>query len=412
MIKVSWPQGNRAPVSLRVPASKSELNRMLILAALREGRTRISGVSRCDDVRHMVDGLMSLGVRIDEDANGYVVQKGALGMLFPSDCVYCGSAGTTFRFLAALVAQLDGVTELEADPQLLARPQRELMQFLEDVGAQVEEKSHGLRIRGNPHWPSALSTSAERSSQFASSVLLSATALAHPLTLHLDDPPVSRPYLDLTLELIASSGAEVKREGENILITPCHLDIQKSEQAWIAEGDASSAAVWMAAHVLGWPVEVENYPESPLQADTQLRAMLDHFGSQPSHGDKRGFNLGDAPDLAPVLAVLSALLPGQTTVVGAEQLRHKESNRIEQMVSSYASVGIQIEARPDGFFIEGGQTPKPGTIDPAGDHRLAMAATLLAARTDSVQISNSSVVSKSYPEFWDQAEAIGWKIER
>jgi 3-phosphoshikimate 1-carboxyvinyltransferase len=383
---VTWPETRPKNVpQLHIPASKSQLNRYLILAALRPTQTDIVGKSSCDDVVHLIKALQQLGVDIDENETGYRV-KG--GQIQPGRSVDCGSGGTTLRFLMALAASVPGETRLKASAQLLARPHEEWQKELRTLGAAVRKESESFVVRGSDRWPDVVRVSTEVSSQFASALALVAASRNQATRIETKGEMVSKPYWDLTLSCIRefqSPSSELKVE---------------------VESDASSAAVWLAAQALGWPVHVSNYPKSSRQADTAFKSILSTFKKER----KRDINLHDCPDLAPVLCMTAALLSGHTRIFGAEHLRFKESNRIDDLRAAFSSVGIRVEPRDDGFQIEGGQEPIEGTIDSHGDHRIAMAGCLSAAKCP-VRIGNPNVVEKSYPEFWDHARAIGWKIQ-
>ncbi len=440
VIHVSWPHQKRSRKdlpSLCIPASKSELNRLLILAALREGRTVIRGTSHCEDVQKLINALIILGLPISRTVDGFVVEKGGLGVLGQgrsSIVLDCGSGGTTLRFLMAICSLLPLKTELLASSQLLKRPFEEWIKVLSQMGAQVEKTSRGFQIKnsGEGVCPSNLRVPMERSSQFASAIALAASGLQKEITIQTGNSKVSEPYWLMTLELLRQVHATVKIKKEETVIQPAPSGARQKALELVAEADASSAAVWLASGALGWSVKISNYPQTKRQADCEFSSLLFEFGCKVKKdkdgiystaarhefqkgfqkgSQKRNINLRHSPDLAPILAVLGALLKGETEITGAKHLRYKESNRIEDLATFLEKVGITLFPKSDGFVIKGDQIPRSGIVNPHGDHRLAMAASLLASRTSKIGIEMPNVVDKSYPEFWQHAKEVGWKIE-
>ncbi len=403
-LRVSWGTAPSEARKIHVPASKSELNRMLICAALSNGKTRLQGKSNCDDVVKMISALKMQGADIQEQGDAYVVSGGGLLNETRNMAVSCGSGGTTFRFLMALAAARRGRTLLKVDAQLRNRPIKSWLGTLGQVGSRIQETDEGFCVEGSERWPQKIEVDVSETSQFASALMMVTSFFLEPTELLFKGEVVSSPYLQLTRECVEAFGANIEPLDQGVRIHP--VSSKGVENIFELEADASSAAVWLAAKKLGWPVLVENYPRSKRQADACFPKLLEEF-NEPS----RQFSLKNAPDLAPVLAALSALLPGNTTIFEAQHLRHKESNRIEDLQKAYTSLGIELKNTEDGLSILGDQVPSSGEFSPFGDHRLAMAATLFASQCDFVTVLEPFVVQKSYPEFWEHAQYVGWSVE-
>lgn len=392
-----------AHAALHIPASKSELNRALVIAHLRPGETEVSGESEAADVSRLRRALRALSCVKDSDP----VELDA------------GLGGTTLRFLLAVAALRSGPTTVRAHASLLARPHTPLLAALAQAGARVSQNDEGFVVHGTSR-PGALALTvrSDQSSQFASALAMLA-ASNRPLRLTLTDasgrpaPPASAPYLRMTLDLLDAVGVSstwdtdahvISLEPRKVLFKPARLD---------AHADESSAAIWHAARALGVDVSLPNLApaDASRQPDRAMRELAGRVASA-SADDTIVIPLADAPDLAPVLTVLAALSPARVEITDAAHLRVKESNRIDDLVANLAAVGVHVEARPDGMVIPAGaQTPRDGASWPTHhDHRIAMAGLLLTLSGAALRVEGQGVVAKSYPEIWRHARALGWSV--
>jgi pentafunctional AROM polypeptide len=384
--------------TLDIAASKSEMNRALVIEHLRPGPTTVVGYSRADDVVWLKACLETL------KSTKRAVQ------------IYAGEGGTTFRFLMVVCAGRRSWTTILASPRLLARPHEELIAALRNAGATIEpvetEDGRGYRVLGWPALPRRFEVSASLSSQYATAIALrSASRHAFELALTNSGEVASRPYFDMTLELLESAGVEVTDHGDVIKFAPTSaLDEPMTIRV---EPDASSAAVWAFARLVGVDATVAKPPTSGRQPDSRAEAIAKQLDHAHKHGTGRvEFDLSQAPDLAPVLTAVATQLEPAVEIVGAEHLRHKESDRIGDLAEAFAEVDVHIEPKKDGMRIPAGvQTPRDGALWPTfGDHRLAMAGLLLTAKGVSLQIEAPMVVAKSYPDFWHHARRLGWLV--
>ena len=389
--------------TLDIEASKSEMNRALVIDYLRPGETAIEADSGADDVAWLKRCLQTLrrsdGRKSDDRTE-----------------IYCGEGGTTFRFLVALCAARDAETLIWAAPRLLERPHEPLFEALGNAGAEFESISKGGRVgvcvRGWSKWPSRIEVSAKQSSQYATAIaLLAASSNDFELVLSEGGEVASRPYFEMTLDLLGTAGVEIDRRGEVLHFSPTARLYEPGILA--PETDASSAAVWAMARLVGVDAEVTRPPVSGRQPDARALQLADRLKKADRRGDdKVVIDLGESPDLAPVLAAVCTRLGPQVEIVGAEHLRHKESDRIGDLASAFEEVGVDIEARDDGLVIPAGrQQPTDHAHFPTfGDHRLAMAGLLLSAAGTPLHIEAPMVVAKSYPDFWHHARRLGWIV--
>ena len=398
---------HRAPreTTLELSASKSELNRALVIRHLRGAATRVVGESRADDVRNLRRGLETL-----ENDSGPVE-------------ISCGEGGTTLRFLLAVAAMRETSTTIIPEPRLLERPHGPLIDALAGAGATVELVERrgrtAYRVDGWEDWPDVIRVDASKSSQFASAVaLLAATGRSFELEIsdgseesEKGEMP-SRPYFDMTLDFLRRVGVGVEECGNRIAFS---AGTQFDEPVTLrAEADASSAAVWSVADFLGCEVTVENRPVSGRQPDAGIDRLLEDvpLDAQETFEGPVELDVGESPDLVPVLTVAALRSTAEVRIRGAAHLRFKESDRIGDLAESLGSVGLEVIEKKDGFVIpRARQVPDPGAAwSTHGDHRLAMAGLLLALLTDEFRIEDPLVVTKSYPKLWQHARAAGWSI--
>ncbi len=393
-----------------VPASKSILNRLLI-------------------IQSFSPEMQILG---DSDADDVVKMRAALKHVLRSEPADCGAAGTTLRFVSLRASRLPGTHHLSGSLRLFERPQSELSRLLTQLDCEAEIRLQRLTVRGQGWQPTDDEIVIDRSvsSQFTSALLLSAWNLSFDLNIRLTGTPVSESYLSMTIELLKRAGMKVELTiadaGDSVCRVPAHQQIQA--KVLEAEPDASSAFAVVAAGVArSGIVEIENWPLHSLQPDAVFPELLRSMGcnvetvlgssgksdilrvERAEGSELKGleFNLRDAPDLFPVLAVLCSLAQGKSRLFGAPHLAHKESDRIGKTAELIKQLGRKVKVLPDGLEIEG----RSDSVFPARfrfstdhDHRLAMAAAVAQSAGADLEIQEPKVVDKSFPGFWAAIE--------
>jgi 3-phosphoshikimate 1-carboxyvinyltransferase len=381
----------------KLPASKSILNRLL-LAQSYFPALLVNADSDCDDVRFMRRGLeQMLNVQ-------------------PIDV---GAAGTVLRFLALRASRLPGRHRLVGHPRLFERPQDELIRIFRQIGVQADLRPDGLEIE-SAGWKmhgDTLLVSSQRSSQFASAVLLNAWDLPFDLYVSQGGQRVSEGYWRMSVQIAQKLGMRIDFWDADFRVPKG----QKPAGAeFLAEIDMSSAFALAAVAAVSGQATFLEYPSESLQPDAAFPAILERMGAGVFFGDGKlkiektdklngvAVNLKSAPDLFPVLAALCAMAHGESDLFGAPQLVHKESNRVAQVARLLRACGREVEEKPDGLRITGA-VPKPDgrkiVFDTDHDHRLAFAAAVLKARGFEIEIQHPEVVSKSFPAFW---RTLGW----
>jgi len=404
---------DRCKVAVTLPTSKSLSARALVLEALTDAPWTIADVAQCDDTRAIAHAL---------EVHGYV------------DRIDVGDAGTAMRFLTAYMATRTGIdVVLDGSERMRQRPIGPLVDALRQWGASItylgEEGFPPLRIAGRALRGREIGVRADVSSQFISALMMIAP-VAGGATLHLEGDIVSQPYIAMTSSLMQRAGVPVTTaDGGHTLIIPagryhpCSMRI---------EGDWSAASYWIAWAALlpatsfitlkglacdsvqGDAQLLEWAPMLGVQATWAADDVLQLRGGLPREGH-RELDLRDTPDLMPTLAVVQCLLDTPYRLSGLSTLRHKESDRVACVQAQLRKLGYQVTVSRDGDIMEWNGAKCPATaapivIDPAGDHRLAMAFSLAAARCDALVIDHAEVVEKSYPDYWQHLRQAGFTL--
>ncbi|MBI4569628.1 MAG: 3-phosphoshikimate 1-carboxyvinyltransferase, partial [Planctomycetes bacterium] len=335
--------------------------------------------------------------------------------------LFVAGAGTAMRFLTAALALGRGPYRIDGDARLRQRPIAPLALALRALGAGVEFADDGERpplvVRG-PLRGGAVTVTGAVSSQFLSALLLAAPCAPGGAAIEIEGPLVSRPYVDMTLAVMAAFGAGGRWEtASRLVVPPGGAGYTAAE--YHVEPDASSASYFLAAAaVTGGEVTVEGIGRDSIQGDARFVDVLEAMGARVDqngvetrvHGPAVGaalrgvdVNLAAMPDTAPTLAAIAPFAASPTRVRGCASLRLKESDRIAALVAGLARLGVQAEATEDGFIVHPG-APHAGEIDPRGDHRLAMAFALVGLRVPGVRVREPECVGKSFPGFWPRWE--------
>ncbi len=406
--------------TVRLPGSKSITNRALVVAALASGTSRLQGALRADDTDAMVESLEGLGIVLSWAGDDLTVE-GSGGSFGTGDVeIDVRGSGTTARFLTAAATVHTGTVVVDGNRRMRSRPIGDLVRTLGQLGAAVEvlgdEDRPPVRVHGSSLAGGAALLDASRSSQFASAVLLVAPYAAGDVVLELQEPIVSRPYIDQTLDVMRAFGAEAGWDGPTTLVVSTG---GYQAHDYVIEGDASAAVYpLVAAAVCGGTVRVGPLPAGSLQADLGVLPVLERMGAQVTrHGDDIELtgsprtlaavteDMNAAPDAVVALAVAALFAEGRTSLTNIANLRIKESNRIDDLADELRKLGGSVETGDDHLSVEGGELA-PADIDPRDDHRLAMAFALAGLRIPGVRLENPDCVAKTWPDYFDMLEGI------
>lgn len=453
--------------TVRLPGSKSISNRILLLAALARGTTRIRDLLDSDDTRYMLDALRKLGVplQISSDKTTVEVQGTDGSLPVKSAELFLGNAGTAFRPLTAVLAFSGGEYQLSGLPRMHERPIGDLVDALRALGANIEylgqEGYPPLRIRpasGTPAPSTAISTTAgassavgtaaaakaaspiaaratsevavrgDVSSQFLSALMMAAPLLGRPITIRVVGELISRPYVNITLNMMKRFGVTLVEQGDAAFSVPAGAKYSSPGEIHV-EGDASSASYFLAAGAIsgltgGGPVRVEGAGRSSIQGDVALTRVLEAMGAQVQLGDtwisatagaevvRTGklraidVDVNHIPDAAMVLAVAALFAEGPSTLRNIGSWRVKETDRIAAMATELRKLGAVATEGPDWLRIEPPAQLRDATIDTYEDHRIAMSFSLAALGDITVRINDPGCVAKTFPEYFRVLESL------
>jgi len=398
---------------VRVPGSKSVTNRALLLAGLASGRSVLRGALEAGDTDAFAAGLRSLGVAV-ERGDDEVVVHGASGPFPAAEAdVYCAEAGTAARFLLAAAAAGRGSYRFDAAPQLRRRPLALLLDALRAQGARTEPDDAGalpLTLRAGGLAGGDLRLPGDTSSQFVSALLMAAPLGRAPLDLHVDGL-VSRPYVSMTLRMMDQFGAGADVAADDRFVVPPGAYAGRD---YAVEPDASTASYFFAAAaVTGGRVKVLGlHRHGALQGDVAFLDVLECMGckvaDEPDGAAVTGpgalsgleVDMADISDTFMTLAAIAPLATSPVTITGIGNVRLKESDRITAMEENLGRTGVVTESGPDRLRVFP-TTPRGARIDPHGDHRIAMAFSVLGLRVPGVVVEDPDCVAKTCPGFFE-----------
>jgi 3-phosphoshikimate 1-carboxyvinyltransferase len=418
------PRAGNAIGSVELPGSKSISNRILLLSALSCGTTDIGGLLGSDDTEIMLAALKVLGVSWQRHNGTNDYQITGVGGPFPNRQadLFMGNAGTAMRPLAAALAVNQGSYALSGVPRMHERPIRDLVDGLRQLGADVSY----LATDGFPPLqikPAAIALEApirlrgDTSSQFLTALLMALPLTGKDATIEIIGGLISRPYVEITLNLLARYGIKVERTDWKLFHIP-------GGQSYISpgvihvEGDASSASYFLAAGAIGGgPVRVTGVGRNSIQGDVRFAETLAQMGGKVSYGDNWieasgtgrlnaiNADLNHIPDAAMTIAAAALFADGTTTIRNIASWRVKETDRIHAMATELRKLGATVEAGPDFIRVTPPAKLTPATIDTYDDHRMAMCFSLAAFGTN-VRINDPACVNKTFPAYFTEFERI------
>ncbi len=413
---------SRARGTVRLPGSKSVSNRTLLLAALSAGTTEIRDLLASDDTDRMLDALRTLGVAVEKTGErDYRVTGVPNGFPSKQADLFLGNAGTAFRPLTAALALAGGHYKLSGVARMHERPIGDLVDALRQVGADISYKGNEgfppldikpatikpggvVRIKGNV------------SSQYLTALLIALPTTGVATTVEVIGELISKPYIDITLKLMAQFGVRVQREGWQRFMIPGGQRYVSPGTVYV-EGDASSASYFLAAGAIaGGPVRVEGVGRNSIQGDVAFAAALEKIGAQismgdnwiearaPANGKLKAFDMdfNHIPDAAMTLAVAALFCDGPSRLTNIASWRVKETDRIAAMATELRKTGAMVEEGTDWLRITPpAQLTPNAVIDTYDDHRMAMCFSLVALGGVPVRINDPRCVAKTFPEYFE-----------
>lgn len=413
----------RVDGTVNLPGSKSVSNRALLLAALAKGTTRLTNLLDSDDVKHMLNALTALGVNYTLSSNRTVCEvTGNAGPLHTSQplSLFLGNAGTAMRPLAAALCLGEHDIELTGEPRMKERPIGHLVDALRQGGATIEylenENYPPLRLRGG-FTGGEVSVDGSVSSQFLTALLMTAPLAQHNTCITIKGDLVSKPYIDITLNLMRCFGVEVENQNYQRFLIKGQQQYQ-SPGDYLVEGDASSASYFLAAAAIkGGTVRVTGIGRQSVQGDIRFADVLEKMGASIEWGDDYiactagklqaiDMDMNHIPDAAMTIATTALFAEGTTQLRNIYNWRVKETDRLSAMATELRKVGAEVEEGHDYIRITPPATLTHADIGTYNDHRMAMCFSLVALSDTPVTILDPGCTAKTFPDYFVQLAKI------
>jgi 3-phosphoshikimate 1-carboxyvinyltransferase len=409
-----------AACRVTVPGSKSYTHRMLIAAALANGVSTLKNALVSEDTLFTIEALRQMGIQIEVNSVKVLVD-GNGGRLEPYDApIYLGNSGTSMRLLTGVAVLGKGTYNLTGNARMQMRPIKDLLDALQQMGIKARSvKDNGcppVEVAGTAINAEQVDINCQNSSQYLSALLLMAPCTSQGLEIRVaGGPPVSRPYVDLTVALMKTFGIRLDREGYQKFKVPGGQLYRAGE--YVVETDCSQAAYfWGAAAISGAEIKVVGIRTDSAQGDLRFVDLLQQMGCHvsresnsigvaggPLHAIEA--DLADMPDQVPTLAVVAAFAEGTTVIKNVAHLKSKESDRLSATVTELNKMGIDAASSANDLVVKGGK-PKGAIIDTYNDHRIAMSFAIAGLNVRGVCIRNEGCVEKSFPAFWQVFEGL------
>jgi 3-phosphoshikimate 1-carboxyvinyltransferase len=395
---------------VRLPLSKSECNRLLIIRAITGTDYWIPEISDAEDTVSL--GRIIQELKSHQDGNTYDV----------------GPAGTTMRFLSAYLSSVPGVYQLTGSERMKKRPIGVLVKGLEEIGADIEYMEQDgfppLKIFGGPLKGGEIEVDGSVSSQFISALLLIAPTMHNGLVIHFKGSIVSRPYIDMTIRIMQRFGVYAIWDENTLSVSNQSYNLSEPEKKFRLEPDWSAASYWYSMAALADEVDLflPGLHKNSLQADSVCALLFPFLGVTTTFEENGvrlsknqyrpnafAFNFEDCPDIVQTVAVTATVLRIPILMTGLNTLRIKETDRIRAIIVELAKLGVDC-TEPGRGQLElknfPSQFTSPSSIATYEDHRMAMAFAPLGIHFPGIEIENPDVIKKSYPGFWDELEKI------
>lgn len=413
MIEIKPVENLQATIT--VPGSKSYTNRALLIAGLTDGECRLEKPLVSDDTKYMIRALKAFGIPVHEESEAFIVSGKGGKLSVPDEDIFIGNAGTTMRFLTTFSALAPGKIRLDGDERMRERPLADLLDCLAQMGVRaISANGNGcppIDISGGEVPGGEIRLAGDKSSQYLTSILLSAPYFKNDTCVHILGDLTSKSYADITLDIMKTFGIHV--ENERYQRFKIKAGDRYKAQTYRVESDWSSASYFLAAAaVTGGEVTLTDINPASVQGDAQFALALEKMGCRVEKkatalhikgNPLRGItiNMNSMPDAVQTLAVTALFAKGETVIQGISNLRIKETDRIFALATELARLGAGVEAGEDYLIVRPGNYTG-AEIETYNDHRMAMSFAVAGLKIPGVRIKNPSCVDKSFPDFFQR----------
>lgn len=404
---------------VRVPSSKSIGHRAVICAGLSKGKSLITGLSPSKDLTATINGLKQLGICCEFSGDELLVEN--KGLPSRSVLIDCKESGSTLRFLIPVALTLAGEAVFTGTGRLGERPLDVYRETFSSMGIFWHQEAGGLPLTVKGYLKSGeYEIDGSISSQFITGLMLALPLLNGDSVLRIRNVLESRPYVDLTMDVLKDFEINIINRSYREFIIPGNQKYTAKD--YKVEGDFSQAAFFLAAGALSGSVTINGLRKDSLQGDSVIINILSRMGAEIRWDDNKlhikrssltgtTIDASQCPDLVPILAVIGSLSQGTTVIENAGRLRLKESDRLSAMAQELKKLGADITELNDGLIIHGKPYLSGGSVNSWNDHRVAMSLGVAALCCLSpVTINGAECVDKSYPLFWEDLKRIGGDV--
>tara|TARA_Y100000588_G_scaffold304974_1_gene328101 strand:- start:6257 stop:7537 length:1281 start_codon:yes stop_codon:yes gene_type:complete len=417
------PLDRPVDADVTVPGSKSYTNRALLIAALGEGTTTLTGALFSDDTTYMANALRSLGIEVEEvpeKATFVVHGKGGRIPVNGAE-LHIGGSGTCARFLSAFVALGRGPYVIDGIDRMRERPIEDLLKGLRGLGVDATSLNgtgcppvvvNADRIPGGRTF-----VPGDQSSQYFTALLLIASYAMEDIEIRVEGDLASKPYIDMTLDIMRRFGVRVTNDNYNTFRVTAGQRYES--RAYTIEPDATNATYFMAAAAITCGrVTVGGLSEDSAQGDVRFAHVLEQMGcavstdasgitvSGPQQLRGIDIDLNDMPDTAQTLWAIAPFASDPVTVTNVPVLRIHETDRIAAMETELTRLGVRVDARDDGMTVHPASQILPGQVDTYDDHRMAMSLALIGLREPGVILKDPECVNKTFPNYFDVLDTL------
>ena len=408
---------------ITVPGSKYIANRVLLLAALANGISRIKNVPDNEDINATIEALKKFSININKKDDEIIVNGSNGNVAAPNEKINVRNSGTLMRLITGFASLAEGKTTITGSKRIKQRPIKELLMSLNDLGIKCSSKNNGfppVEVNGGTLDGGKTRIKGNVSSQFISSLLIISPYAKNDVEIIVENELVSKNYVDMTVDLMEKLGVNVKRDSYKKFRVKAGQNY--SAKSYAIPADWSSANYFLAAAaIVPGRMKIRNIGLSQ-KGEAEFADILKKMGCKVKknknsievNGNRKlnaiEVDMSTMPDSVQTLVAVAAFAKGITRIKNIGNLKYKESDRINDTASELKKIGIKATAKDDKLIIEGGN-PKFAAIDPHNDHRMAMSFALIGLKTG-IKIKNPECVAKSFPNYWDKLKQIGVEIKK
>lgn len=412
------PIDTRVDLDIDIPGSKSFTNRALLISALADGESHLTSALFSDDTHYMANSLQTLGIDVQRnESNCKFIVTGTSGSIpVPNADLFIGNSGTSARFLTAYVSLGQGKYKLDGNPRMRQRPIQDLLNSLSALGVDTScEKKNGcppVLVNASGIKGGQTKISGSLSSQFVTSILQVAPYAQQDVEICIQHDLVSKPYIDITLDIMRYFGVEVSNDNYHIFRVPAGQRYRSKD--YRIEPDASNASYFFAAAALtGGRVKVRGLTGSSVQGDVCFVDLLERMGCRVKKsfdgievfGPKKllgiDVDLNGMTDTVPTLCAVAPFATEPVIIRNVAHMRIKETDRIAALETELSKIGANISVRPDGLTVFPSDQIHPAELETYDDHRMAMSLSLIGLVSPGIVIRDPNCVNKTFPTFFN-----------